>query len=145
MAALSTSRLKPWAARAEATLSDGSARLEQPDAAFDHFVSNYVLDLLSPEHATTVICEAHRVLSVGGKLCLVSLGRGRSGVSRIVTGLWETIWRMKPQLVGGCRPVDLHSLLNPEQWSIEQYETIASYGIASELVVASRRSESGSP
>ena len=136
MVALSTARLERWEKRAEISLSDGSARIDQPNGAFDHFVSNYVFDLLSPEYASGVISEAHRIFGNAGKLCLVSLGSGRSGVSRIVTAVWEEAWRTNPDLVGGCRPVDVRSLLKPERWSIEQYKMVASFGITSEVVVA---------
>jgi ubiquinone/menaquinone biosynthesis C-methylase UbiE len=137
MVALSIARLSHWAERAEIKLSDGSAHIEQPGGAFDHFVSNYVFDLLAPEYAASVISEAHRILGNNGKLCLISLGRGKSGLARILTALWEKIWRTKPELVGGCRPVDLLSLLE-EQWSIDKYETVTSQGITSEVVVATR-------
>lgn len=138
MVALSTARLGRWAKRVEIRLSNGSARIEQPDASFDHFISNYVFDLLPPEYAAGTISEANRILGNNGKLCLVSLGQGGSGVSRVVTGLWSSIWRIKPEVVGGCRPIDLRRLIEPEQWSIEQYETIASFAITSEVLIATR-------
>jgi ubiquinone/menaquinone biosynthesis C-methylase UbiE len=48
MVRLATARLKPWGERVTITLSEGSPRLHEPDDTFDHFVSNYVLDLLTP-------------------------------------------------------------------------------------------------
>ena len=141
MVRLATSRLQTWAGRTAVRLSDGLARLPEPDGAFDRFVSNYVFDLLAPEYAAAIISEAHRVLSSSGKLCLVSLGCGTSGLSRIATVLWEKVWRLKPELVGGCRPVDLRSLLMPGQWSIDHHKTVASFGTTSEVLVAFRRSE----
>ena len=100
MVRLATSRLISWAERATVRLSDGSPRLKEFDGTFDHFVSNYVFDLLSPEYASAIIAEAHRMLRNSGKLCLVSLGHGRSGLSRIVTALWQRVWRFQPELVG---------------------------------------------
>jgi len=139
MVVLSIARLRQWAERAEIKLSDGSTRIEQPDGAFDNFVSNYVFDLLAPEYVADIVSEAHRMLGNNGKLCLVSLGQGESGVSRILPAAWESIWRIKPELVGGCRPIDLRRLVKVEQWSIERYETVTSLGITSEVVVASPR------
>jgi len=138
MVRLATSRLKTWAGRTSVGLSNGSPRVHEPDGAFDRFVSNYVFDLLAPEYAAAIISEAHRVLSSCGKLCLVSLGCGTSGLSRIATVLWERVWRLKPELVGGCRPVDLSSLLMPGQWSIDHRRKFVSFGVASEVIVASR-------
>jgi ubiquinone/menaquinone biosynthesis C-methylase UbiE len=141
MVRLATSRLKKWAERIDIKLSDGSAWLHEPDCTFDRFVSNYVFDLLAPEYAAGIISEAHRVLNSSGKLCLVSLGCGTSGLSRIATVLWERVWRLKPELVGGCRPVDLRSLLIPGQWLIDHHAKLVSFGFVSEVIVASRRSE----
>lgn len=141
MVRLATSRLKAWAGRTAIRLSDGSPRVHEPDGAFDRFVSNYVFDLLAPEYAAAIISEAHRVLSGSGKLCLVSPGCGTSGLSRIATILWERLWRLKPELVGGCRPVDLRSLLMPGQWSIDHHSRVVAFGITSEVVIASRHSE----
>jgi ubiquinone/menaquinone biosynthesis C-methylase UbiE len=138
MVRLATSRLKTWAGRAAVRLSDGSSCLHDPNGSFDRFVSNYVFDLLAPEYAKAIISEAHRVLISGGKLCLVSLGCGTSGLSRIVTMLWERVWRLKPELLGGCRPVDLSSLLMPGQWSIDHHRKLVFFGLASEIIVTSR-------
>ncbi len=140
MVCLATSRLSPWAGRAAIRRSDGSSSLCEPDSAFDRFVSNYVFDLLAPQYAGTIISEAHRILCASGKLCLLSLGYGTSGLSRIASSLWERAWRYQPEIVGGCRPVDLRSLLDPRQWSIEHYRTVVSFGIPSDVVVASRQS-----
>ncbi len=74
MVRLATSRLKPWAERTTIRVSDGSPRLHESDDTFDHFVSNYVLDLLAPEYAAAIIAEARRVLRNSGKLCLVNPG-----------------------------------------------------------------------
>lgn len=139
MIRLATKRLNPRGERVTIRLSDGSSRLHEPDDTFDHFVSNYVLDLLTPEYASAIISEAFRVLRNRGRLCLISLGHGRSGVHRIVTELWERIWRFKPEVVGGCRPLDLRRLLAPQDWSIDAYKVVTSFGITSEVLVASRR------
>lgn len=141
MVQLATSRLAPWSERAEVRLSDGSSRLPEPDNRFDRFVSNYVFDLLAPKYATTVIGEAYRVLGSGGKLCLTSLGRGKSGLSRTLTKLWEGVWQCKPEWVGGCRPVDLRQFVTTENWTIERHESVISFGIPSEVLVASRHSD----
>jgi SAM-dependent methyltransferase len=139
MVRLATSRLKTWTGRTAIRLSDGSPRLHEPDGAFDRFVSNYVFELLAPEYAAAIISEAHRILSSSGKLCLVSLACGSSGLSRIATVAWERVWRLKPELVGGCRPIDLSSLLMLGQWSIDHQRRVVSLGITSEVIVASRR------
>jgi ubiquinone/menaquinone biosynthesis C-methylase UbiE len=141
MVRIASSRLSGWAGRAIVRLSDGSPRLREPDASFDRFVANYVFDLLAPEYVSTLLAEAHRVLTGEGKLCLVSLGRGRSGLARVVTAGWEAVWKRRPQWVGGCRPLELRTLLPPKQWLIEHYMRVSSFGIASEMLVADGCSE----
>jgi ubiquinone/menaquinone biosynthesis C-methylase UbiE len=139
MTRLAASRLKPWADRATIRLSDGSLTLPEGGGAFDRFVSNYVFELLSPDYAVKVLAEAHRILSLNGKLCLMSLGCGTSGLARFVTALWEAVWRRKPEFVGGCRPSDLSTLLSSDKWSIDHHSSVLSFGITSEVLVASRR------
>lgn len=141
MIQLATSRLARWAGRAEVTLSNGSPQLGEPDGTFDRFVSNYVFDLLAPQFAANLIGEAYRILRPGGKLCLVSASRGRSGLSRTLTKLWETVWQRKPEWVGGCRPIDLRQIVPAEKWTIEHHESVVSLAITSELLVASRHSD----
>ncbi len=139
MVGFATSRLKRWAGRATVRLSDGFPALPEGNGAFDHFVSNYVFELLSPDYAAKLLAEAHRILSPNGKLCLVSLGCGTSGLARIVTAFWEAAWKRKPELVGGCRPSELTALLGPDQWLIDHLRKMVSFGVTSEVVVASRR------
>jgi len=139
MVKLSTSRLQPWAGRAEIKLADGSPCLSEPNAGFDRFVSNYVFDLLPPDYAAKLLTEAHRLLSDSGKLCLVSLASGRSGMPRVVSALWAALWHLKPELVGGCRPIDLHSLLASDEWALSHSRTVVSFGLTSQVTVASRR------
>ncbi len=141
MVRLATSRLKRWAARARVKLSDGSPTLHETEGAFDRFVSTYVFELLDPEYTVAVLTEAHRVLCENGKLCLVSLGCGASGLSRTVTALWEQVWRHKPEWVGGCRPTELGTLLAPNQWFVDHHRKLVSFGITSEVLIASRCSE----
>jgi ubiquinone/menaquinone biosynthesis C-methylase UbiE len=141
MTRLATARLKRWADRATVKLSDGSPALPEADGAFDRFVANYVFELLSPDYAAAVLAEAHRILSPNGKLCLVSLGCGTSGPAGFVTTLWKAVWKWKPALVGGCRPSELRALLAPDKWSIDPLSKVVSFGVTSEVVVASRRLE----
>ena len=81
------------------------------DAAFDRFVSNYVLDLLSPADIAAVLVDAHRVLRPDGLLCLVSLTHGTTRLSRAVTATLDPHPPLRPSLVGGCRPIELRNYL----------------------------------
>ncbi len=139
MVRLARERLRPFAARAEVRLSDGSPELDVPDAAFDRFLSSYVLDLLSVEDVAAVLAEAHRVLEPGGLLGLVGLTPGASPLSRLTTFLWRSVHRLNPMWVGGCRPLEMRRFLDAERWSLRHRSLHVPFGIASEVVIAQRR------
>lgn len=138
MVGLARKRLRRWPDRAEVRLSDGSPELLAPDGSFDRVVSTYVLDLLSKDDISTVLAEAARILSRDGRLCLVSLTHGQGPFSRLVSLAWKQLHALRPQLVGGCRPIRLLDLLPAARWRVVHREVVLAFGISSEVVVASR-------
>ena len=140
MARLAGERLRPWHERAMVKVLDGTRGMDFTEHSFDRFVSVYVLDLLSPEDIRRVLIDAYRILVPEGRICLVSLTKGTTSWCRVVTRAWEFVYRRYPRLVGGCRPVELLKYLSPELWRIEHRNIVSAYGIASEIVVASRPS-----
>ncbi|MGE5173918.1 MAG: methyltransferase domain-containing protein [Betaproteobacteria bacterium] len=138
MARLARERLRTWQERATVKVLDGTRGMDFPGQSFDRFVSVYVLDLLSPENILRVLTDARRMLVPGGRICLVSLTRGTTAWCRLVTRTWEFVYRRNPRLVGGCRPVELLEYLGPELWRTEHRNVVCTYGISSEIVVASR-------
>jgi ubiquinone/menaquinone biosynthesis C-methylase UbiE len=138
MVALAVDRLKPWRDRVTVEQSDGSTRLPAPNGRFDRFLSTYVFDLLSPDDITDVVDEAHRVLSPDGLLCLVSATHGEKPLERLVMGLAAHVHALSPRLVGGCRAIDLRSFLDPQRWRVRHHNVVSKWGVASEVVVASR-------
>lgn len=139
MVNLATQQLSPYAERATVVRSDGSICFPLADQSVDHVISNYVLDLLSEEDILLVFSEAHRVLTSGGKLCLVSLTKGITFLSRIVTFIWMALFSIRPALVGGCRPVLLESYLDQERWQLEYQKTVTSFGVPSEVFMLIKR------
>lgn len=135
MVALARHRLAPWPLRSRVIQVDGTLPLPVPDGSADRFLAAYVLDLLEPEYARSILRDAHRVLAEGGLLCLSSLTWGRSWVGRAVSAAWSGLWRMAPSLVGGCRPIRVRELLGPE-WHVEEAVVIESWGVPSEVVIA---------
>ncbi len=140
MVSLAGARLKPWAGRAEAELWKGEAP-PGSNAAFDRFVSTYVLDLLAPAAIEETMAMAHAMLVPGGKLCLVALTEGRSAPARMVSWLWKAVHACHPVLVGGCRPVRLLPFLantvGGYGWRVEHHQVVDCWGISSEVLVAS--------
>ena len=143
MVALTRQRLAQWADRAEVLLTDGALTFGFPDASCDRVVTNYVLDLLSPEDIRQVLAEAHRLLTPAGRLGVVSLTWGRTWLARVVTWLWNSVHWLHPRLVGGCRPLQLQEFLDEERWRIDYHHVVATCGVASEVVVASKCNEQG--
>jgi hypothetical protein len=99
-------------------------------------VSTYVLDLLSETDARQALSEAHRVLIPSGRLCLVSLTYGVTFPSRIVSALWQQLFRLRATIVGGCRPIRLAPLLDHRGWLLMHRNVMTPFGVPSEVLVA---------
>jgi hypothetical protein len=56
-----------------------------------------------------------------------------------VSRAWTGVWARWPALVGGCRPIRLVDVLDPSQWVVSYQRTVVAWGIASEVVIATRR------
>lgn len=138
MVGLATQRVAAAGERARVLATDGTIRFPLGDHSVDRVVSNYVLDLLSADATREFFDEAHRVLSPGGKLCLVSLTKGVSAASRMVCAVWSSVFRFSPKLVGGCRPISLQLYADPNLWRPEYNEVIIAFGVPSEVRVFSR-------
>jgi ubiquinone/menaquinone biosynthesis C-methylase UbiE len=137
MVSLAPDRLKPWSERARVYQTDGSPRIPEPDHTFDRFVSTYVFCLLAPNFIAQLLSEAHRLLVPGGELCLVSMTFGASPLSRAVCWGWQRLWRLSPGIVGGCHPIELSDYLPSERWRSDHQATLTSWGVSSEVLVAS--------
>jgi len=135
MVELARQRLQAFGHRARVEQSDGSAELPLPDDACDRFVSNYVLDLLPEPEIQRVLAEAHRLLEPGGLICLTGLTTGAGPLSRVVMTVWRALHRLRPSLVGGCRPIEVVRLLPAAEWEIEHHTKVVAWGIPSEVLV----------
>ena len=135
---LATRRLNAYADRIELRLGNALPELPYPDASFDRFLATYVLNLLSPDDTTRALEEAHRVLLPGGLLCLASLTTGTTRPSRLLTRASETLWSLKPSLVGGCRPITITDHLDQTAWTLRHHKTITTLAITSDVVIAAR-------
>ncbi len=135
MVGIARRRLAQFGARAQVQLTDGALHLATSDATVDRFVSNYVLDLLPSNDIVLLLAEAHRVLTPNGRLCLVSGTHGVTAVSRFVSSAWARLHRLRPALVGGCRPIELLDFLDEHHWKVEYRNVVIGFGIPSEVVV----------
>ncbi len=138
MVALATERLAPFADRARATLSDGTLRFPLSADSVDRILCTYVLDLLSEAQIAEFLQEAERVLAPGGKLCLVSLTNGTTFPSRVVSALWGLLYRLRPTVVGGCRPLRLDQFISSDRWETEYRNVVTPFAVPSEVLIDSR-------
>lgn len=135
MVELATRRLAAFGGRAGVQRSDGRIAFPVPDRSVDRVVSCYVLDLLSFDDVRAVFAEAHRVLEPSGLLCVVSLTTGVTALSRIVSLLWQIAFRVRPALVGGCRPIHLETFVDDARWRTRHRRVVMPFGVPSEVLV----------
>ena len=140
MVALARERLRHFGERATVLQSGGETRFDFPDGGFDRFISTFVLDLLPEEETDAVLAEAHRLLQPGGLLLLASLTEGTTFPSRLLVRLWKRIWRWRPSIVGGCRPIRLTRYVREPDWRVRHREVLTPWAVPCELLVAERRS-----
>lgn len=140
MIGLAAHCLAAYPGRANVVQSDGAVRFPLHDHSVDRVIASYVLDLLSEEDIREVFTEAHRVLVPGGKLCLVSLTRGVTLLSRVVSSLWMAVFRMRASAVGGCRPVRLDGYVDNDRWQLGHRRVVTPFGVPSEVLVLIARS-----
>lgn len=137
MLSLARSRLARFGDRASVQqLEPGALHLPILDHSCDRLLSTYVLDLLPPTDIETFFRQARRVLGPDGRVCLVSLTTGASAFPRMVARLWGLIYRVRPQLVGGCRPIELGQYCDRADWAILHQRTVVRWAIPSEVLVA---------
>lgn len=138
MVRLAKGRLRAFPNPIAILRTDGSMSLPVGTGRIDRFLCVFVLDLLSDEDARALIREAHRTLKPGGLLCLASLTKGRTLGSSLISLLWTIVHHFKPEIVGGCRPVRLKPLLDEGCWQIKYQNQVAPYGIASQVLIATK-------
>lgn len=115
-------------------LSVGDAYgLDFPDGSFDLVMNNYMFDLLPEQDFPQVLGEFKRVLKPGGHLVLVNMTKGEHSYQRI----YETIYRINPAWLGGCRGVLLTDSLQAAGFTNIQREVLSQFGFPSEVITAS--------
>ena len=132
-------RLLPFNKRTNIVLSDGSIGFPVPDNSIDRVVSTYVFDLLSMSDIGLALHESRRVLSPGGKLCLITLTTGKTPFSKTVSFLWSLLFKLHPSIVGGCRPLQMETMLGQCGFETEYRNTVVSWGISSEILISRPR------
>jgi hypothetical protein len=100
-------------------------------------VATYVLDLLPEGDIRALLAEAHRLLNPSGRLCLAGLTIGESVLGRVVSSLWGAVHAIRPESVGGCRPLRMVPFLDESRWDVLHREIVRVWGVPSEVLIAS--------
>ena len=109
--------------------------LPADDGFADRVLSTFVFDLLDAEYARAVLDDLRRILTRGGRLCLASLTHGDRPLEQAVSRAWTGLWRVAPQLVGGCRPIAVSALLG-DDWHIQHHSRVHRWGLVTDVVIA---------
>ncbi len=135
MVGIAKHRLEVYGERAQVVLTGGAIRFPVPDRSVDRVVATYVLDLLPEADIVRFFAEARRALTPGGMVCIASLTRGVNIPSRIVASLWMAVFRLKPALVGGCRPLRLEAFVDTGVWQTVHRKVVTPFAVPSEVLV----------
>jgi ubiquinone/menaquinone biosynthesis C-methylase UbiE len=139
MTQIARARLSAYAERATVEQTNGTFAFDGPTASQDRVLATYVLDLLAPDAIQRVLEEAHRLLRADGRLCLAGLTWGTRPVGRLVSAAWAAVHRLRPEWVGGCRPLRMRQALPDDSWSVVHHEQVQAWGVPSEVLIATPR------
>ena len=136
MVAIARDRLASFGERATVVETDGSFGFDVPDGTLDRVVATYVLDLLSEVDIRSFLTEAHRLLRSSGRLCVAGLTWGDDLLAGLVSRGWAAVHALRPDWVGGCRPLRMREFITNEAWVVSHHEVVRAWGIPSEVLVA---------
>lgn len=87
---------------------------------FDAVLGTFLVDLLSEQELPVALAELTRILSPGGRLVLGVMELP----NRLMREAWMTAYRVAPDLVGRCRPIDLGPYLRAQPLRVLREESV---------------------
>ncbi len=138
MTGLTYGTIGSFGARARVLQADATVSLPFADRSMDRVVAAYVLDLLTFPAMRTLFRETRRVLRPGGLFCAITMTPGGNIVERGRMLFWQSLHRIAPRQVGGCRPVRLKQRMIADGWPVQKSIRVTADGLSSELVIAGR-------
>jgi ubiquinone/menaquinone biosynthesis C-methylase UbiE len=112
-------------------LSVGTAfKIDLVDASIDTLINNYMFDLMTFDDMDKILQEFKRVLRDGGKLILVNMTEGERFGSR----LYDWLYRLSPETMGGCRGVKLAERLKKHGFDVDVREYYLQLFFPSEVI-----------
>lgn len=138
MLGLARDRLARFGGRAGLWQSDGPPDFTPAGDSVDRIVAAYVLDVLPETAIAGFLAAAADTLPPGGLVCTTCLTPGTTLPSRLTTAVWRGVFRLRPQFVGGCRPIRVTDWLKPETWTLRFHRVVTPWAVPSEVTVAER-------
>ena len=117
-------------------LRGDARRLPIRSGVVDLLLNSYMFDLLPEADFPVVLAEFARVMAPDGRLVLVNM----TVPERLVERFWETVYRIHPPLLGGCRGVTMTPFLTAAGFVVERSARVSQIGFPSEVVLARQAS-----
>jgi ubiquinone/menaquinone biosynthesis C-methylase UbiE len=107
----------------------------------DRVVLTYVLDLMSASDIHILLNILKYKMKNNSKICLINLTYGNNSISRIITNIWQIIYKLfGKHSTGGCRPLNMMDyFINKHNDLNMSYEKIQiSTGLPSQIIILSK-------
>ena len=108
--------------------------LSFPDASFDLVLNSYMFDMLPIADFVPVLREFWRVLRPGGRLVMVNMTQGMRWYNHV----WESVYRLYPPLMGGCRGVVVAPFLSEAGFVNPRRAYVSQWTFPSEVIYGER-------
>ncbi|MEM1093711.1 MAG: class I SAM-dependent methyltransferase [Bacteroidota bacterium] len=105
-----------------------------PDASFDLVINSYMFDMLPAADFVPVLREYKRVLRPGGRLVMMNMTLGPQWYHQ----LWETIYRIWPPMLGGCRGIKLAPSFSSAGFTTVRHAFVSQWTFPSEVIYGER-------
>lgn len=102
------------------------------DSADACFIS-FLLDLLSAEQIADVLAEVNRILTTGGRVCVIALSASQSTP---MVRAYKGLRRRGLQSILDCRPIQTASIIRRSSYTIQSSDQIRVWGLPIDLIVA---------
>jgi ubiquinone/menaquinone biosynthesis C-methylase UbiE len=106
-------------------------------SSIDLLMNNYMFDLIPYEDMDKVLAEFRRVLKPAGRLVLVNMTIGE----RTGSGIYDSLYRLSPEIMGGCRGVRLQDRLERNGFHVDSREYYQQMLFPSEVILARKAAE----
>ena len=130
MATVAYQRCGPFVSQADGAI------LPFAKGSFDRLFCAYVLDLAPASELYTWLVGFAAMLKPGGRMVICSLTEGVNLASKAFVGLWKLAYKVSPISCGGCRPLQLTTLIRKAGFGKVYREVVVQYGVPSEITIA---------